>query len=166
MDESILTTIKNMLNIDSDITDFDSELIVLINSSLSTLFQLGIGEDKPFRISGSSETWSQLLTKDYYLELVKETVYLDVRIVFDPPTSSIVLETMKEIRKENQWRIAAQVDMATIPLDDDNPIKLDYNDLDNKPSLNGIELKGNVQMDIAGKEYVDEKVGEIEDGYY
>lgn len=166
MDESILTTIKNMLNIDSDITDFDSELIVLINSSFSTLFQLGIGEDKPFRISGSSETWSQLLTKDYYLELVKETVYLDVRIVFDPPTSSIVLETMKEIRKENQWRIAAQVDMATIPLDDDNPIKLDYNDLDNKPSLNGTELKGDVQMDIAGKEYVDEKVGEIEGGYY
>lgn len=166
MDESILTTIKNMLNIDSDITDFDSELIVLINSSFSTLFQLGIGEDKPFRISGSSETWSQLLTKEYYLELVKETVYLDVRIVFDPPTSSIVLETMKEIRKENQWRIAAQVDMATIPLDDDELTKLDYNDLDNKPSLNGIELKGNVQMDIAGKEYVDEKVGEIEDGYY
>lgn len=166
MDESILTTIKNMLNIDSDITDFDSELIVLINSSFSTLFQLGIGEDKPFRISGSSETWSQLLTKEYYLELVKETVYLDVRIVFDPPTSSIVLETMKEIRKENQWRIAAQVDMATIPLDDDELTKLDYNDLDNKPSLNGTELKGDVQMDIAGREYVDEKVGEIEDGYY
>lgn len=166
MDESILTTIKNMLNIDSDITDFDSELIVLINSSFSTLFQLGIGEDKPFRISGSSETWSQLLTKEYYLELVKETVYLDVRIVFDPPTSSIVLETMKEIRKENQWRIAAQVDMATIPLDDDELTKLDYNDLDNKPSLNGTELKGDVQMDIAGTKYVDEKVGEIEDGYY
>lgn len=166
MDESILTTIKSMLNIDSNITDFDSDLIVLINSSLSTLFQLGIGEDKPFRISGSSETWSQLLTKEYYLELVKETIYLDVRIVFDPPSSSIVMETMKEIRKENQWRIAAQVDMATIPLDDDELTKLDYNDLDNKPSLNGIELKGNVQMDIAGKEYVDEKVGEIEDGYY
>lgn len=112
MDESILTTIKSMLNIDSDITDFDSELIVLINSSLSTLFQLGIGEDEPFRISGSSETWRQLLTKEYYLELVQETIYLDVRIVFDPPTSSVVLETLKEIRKENQWRISAQVDIS------------------------------------------------------
>lgn len=166
MDESILTTIKSMLNIDSNITDFDSDLIVLINSSLSTLFQLGIGEDKPFRISGSSETWSQLLTKEYYLELVKETIYLDVRIVFDPPSSSIVMETMKEIRKENQWRIAAQVDMASLPNDEDDTTKLDYNDLKNKPSLNGTELKGDVQMDIAGKKYVDEKVGEIEDGYY
>ena len=168
MDESILTTIKSMLNIDSNITDFDSDLIVLINSSLSTLFQLGIGEGKPFRISGSSETWSQLLTKEYYLELVKETIYLDVRIVFDPPSSSIVMETMKEIRKENQWRIAAQVDMANLPIDEDDTTttKLDYNDLKNKPSLNDIELKGDVQMDIAGKKYVDEKVGEIEDGYY
>ena len=166
MDESILTTIKGMLNIDSNITDFDSDLIVLINSSLSTLFQLGIGEGKPFRISGSSEKWEQLLDKEEYLELVKETIYLDVRIVFDPPSSSIVMETMKEIRKENQWRIAAQVDMANLPISEDDATKLDYNDLKNKPSLNGTELKGDVQMDIAGKKYVDEKVGEIEDGYY
>lgn len=166
MDESILTTIKGMLNIDSNITDFDSDLIVLINSSLSTLFQLGIGEGKPFRISSSSERWEQLLDKEEYLELVKETIYLDVRIVFDPPSSSIVMETMKEIRKENQWRIAAQVDMASLPISEDDTTKLDYNDLKNKPSLNGTELKGDVQMDIAGKKYVDEKVGEIEDGYY
>lgn len=166
MDESILTTIKSMLNIDSNITDFDSDLIVLINSSLSTLFQLGIGEGKPFRISSSSERWEQLLDKEEYLELVKETIYLDVRIVFDPPSSSIVMETMKEIRKENQWRIAAQVDMASLPISEDDTTKLDYNDLKNKPSLNGTELKGDVQMDIAGKKYVDEKVGEIEDGYY
>ena len=166
MDESILTTIKSMLNIDSNITDFDSDLIVLINSSLSTLFQLGIGEGKPFRISGSSEKWEQLLDKEEYLELVKETIYLDVRIVFDPPSSSIVMETMKEIRKESQWRIAAQVDMANLPISEDDTTRLDYNDLKNKPSLNGTELKGNVQMDIAGKKYVDEKVGEIEDGYY
>ena len=43
---------------------------------------------------------------------------------------------------------------------------MDYNDLKNLPSLNGVTLKGDVQMDIAGKKYVDEKVGEIEDGYY
>lgn len=98
--------------------------------------------------------------------MVKETIYLDVRIVFDPPSSSIVMETMKEIRKENQWRIAAQVDMASLPISEDDTTKLDYNDLKNKPSLNGTELKGDVQMDIAGKKYVDEKVGEIEDGYY
>lgn len=111
MDESILKTIKSMLNIDSDITDFDQELIVLINASLSTLYQLGI-ETSPFKITGTDETWTQLLgEKDYYLESVKELIYIDVRLIFDPPLSSMVIDAYKERRQEDQWRIAAQVDM-------------------------------------------------------
>lgn len=111
MDESILKTIKSMLNVDSDITDFDQELIVLINTSLSTLYQLGIGTS-PFKITGTDETWTQLLgEKDYYLESVKELIYIDVRLIFDPPLSSMVMDAYKERRQEDQWRIAAQVDM-------------------------------------------------------
>lgn len=168
MDESILKTIKSMLNIDSDITDFDQELIVLINASLSTLYQLGIGTS-PFKIAGTDEAWSQLLgEKDYYLESVKELIYIDVRLIFDPPLSSMVTDAYKERRQEDQWRIAAQVDMEEEHGSEtsEGNKKMDYNDLKNLPSLNGVTLKGDVQMDIAGKEYVDEKVGEIEDGYY
>lgn len=168
MDESILKTIKSMLNIDSDITDFDQELIVLINASLSTLYQLGI-RTSPFKIAGTDETWSQLLgEKDYYLESVKELIYIDVRLIFDPPLSSMVTDAYKERRQEDQWRIAAQVDMEEENGSEtsEGNKKMDYNDLKNLPSLNGVTLKGDVQMDIAGKEYVDEKVGEIEDGYY
>lgn len=168
MDESILKTIKSMLNIEEDISDFDQDLIVLINSSLSTLYQLGIGTAQ-FKINGTDGTWSQLLgKKDYYLESVKELIYLDVKLVFDPPTSSMVMDAYKERRQEDQWRIAAQVDMEEengSGASEGNK-KIDYNDLKNLPSLNGVTLKGDVQMDIAGKEYVDEKVGEIEDGYY
>ena len=168
MDESILKTIKSMLNIDEDITDFDQELIVLINASLSTLYQLGIGTAQ-FKINGAAETWSQLLgEKDYYLESVKELIYIDVRLIFDPPLSSMVMDAYKERRQEDQWRIAAQVDMEEgngSEASEENK-KIDYNDLKNLPSLNEVTLKGDVQMDIAGKEYVDEKVGEIEDGYY
>ena len=134
MDESILKTIKSMLNIDSDITDFDQELIVLINASLSTLYQLGIGTS-PFKITGTDETWTQLLgEKDYYLESVKELIYLDVKLVFDPPTSSMVMDAYKERRRENQWRIAAQVDM------------------EEENGSDEVTLKSDVQMDIAGKE--------------
>ena len=134
MDESILKTIKSMLNIDSDITDFDQELIVLINASLSTLYQLGIGTS-PFKITGTDETWTQLLgEKDYYLESVKELIYLDVKLVFDLPTSSMVMDAYKERRRENQWRIAAQVDM------------------EEENGSDEVTLKSDVQMDIAGKE--------------
>ena len=146
MDDSILVTIKDMLNIDAGITDFDNDLIVLINSSLSTLHQLGIG-DAQFRITGNNETWSQLLgDKDYSLESAKELVYLDVKIVFDPPTSSIVMEAYKELRQEQQWRIAAEIDMreGSGSSDDGASDYLDYNNLKNVPTLNGVELKGDV----------------------
>lgn len=114
MEESILVTIKKMLNIDAEITDFDSELIVLINASLSTLYQLGIGESQ-FSIEGDKETWSQFLDQEYYLESVKESVYIDVKLIFDPPASSIIVEALKERRKEDQWRIASQVDISEQP---------------------------------------------------
>ena len=168
MDESILKTIKSMLNIEEDISDFDQDLIVLINASLSRLYQLGIGEPQ-FRITGPEETWSQLLgEKEYYLESVKELVYIDTKLIFDPPTSSIVMNAYKEQRKEDQWRIAAQIDMEEISdsTDSEENKVIDYNDLKNLPTLNKVKLKGDVIMDIAGKKYVDEKVGEIEDGYY
>ena len=134
MDESILKTIKSMLNIEEDISDFDQDLIVLINSSLSTLYQLGIGTI-PFKITGTDETWSQLLDgKEYYLESAKELIYIDVKLVFDPPLSSMVMDAYKERRAEDQWRIAAQVDM------------------EEENGSDEVTLKGDVQMDIAGKE--------------
>ena len=166
MNESILDSIKSLLPIDKDITDFDGDLIVLINSSLSRLLQLGVG-DKPFRIEGSSETWSQLLNKEEYLDAVKEVVFIDVKMVFDPPTSSVVKEALKAIRNEDMYRITTQIEIAN-PLEEpeDEYKEIDYNDLINKPSLDGVVLQGDVRMDIADKDYVDEKIGEIEDGYY
>lgn len=166
MNESILDSIKSLLPIDKDITDFDGDLIVLINSSLSRLLQLGVG-DKPFRIEGSSETWSQLLNKEEYLDAVKEVVFIDVKMVFDPPTSSVVMEALKAIRNEDMYRITTQIEIAN-PLEEpeDKYEGIDYNDLINKPSLDGVVLQGDVRMDIANKDYVDEKIGEIEDGYY
>lgn len=166
MNESILDSIKSLLPIDKDITDFDGDLIVLINSSLSRLLQLGVG-DKPFRIEGSSETWSQLLNKEEYLDAVKEVVFIDVKMVFDPPTSSVVMEALKAIRNEDMYRITTQIEIAN-PLEEpeDEYEEIDYNDLINKPSLDGVVLQGDVRMDIANKDYVDEKIGEIEDGYY
>lgn len=166
MNESILDSIKSLLPIDKDITDFDGDLIVLINSSLSRLLQLGVG-DKPFRIEGSSETWAQLLNKEEYLDAVKEVVFIDVKMVFDPPTSSVVMEALKATRNEDMYRITTQIEIAN-PLEEpeDEHEEIDYNDLINKPSLDGIVLQGDVRMDIANKDYVDEKIGEIEDGYY
>lgn len=109
-EQSILLSIKHMLfGIDADdITDFDSDLIVFINSSLATVYQLGVG-DKPVSIKGENESWSDVITSEKHLETIKEFVYLDVKLVFDPPTSSIVMEALKEMKTEDEWRIKEEI---------------------------------------------------------
>lgn len=167
MQESILKTIKSLLQLEEDITDFDNDLIVLINSSLSKLYQVGIGA-KAFRITGGSETWDQLLTNEEYLDAIKEVVYIDVKLVFDPPTSSMVMEALKGVRQEDVDRIEMQIEATeTKDPEDQDKYVVDYNtDVINKPTLDGTLLQGDVQMNLASKDYVDNTIGEIEDGYY
>lgn len=112
MEDSILKSLKEMLLGNSDVEEFDTEIIMLINASFSTLFQLGISKDgKPFKISGVTEKWSDVLTDDNKYENVKQYIYVDVKIIFDPPSSSFVLEAYKEVKKEHAWRIAATTDL-------------------------------------------------------
>lgn len=112
MENSILNTIKSMLlGSGMDVTDFDTDLIVFINSTLSNMIQLGVS-DKQFRITGPSETWDQLITNENILESVKEYIYIRAKMLFDPPTSSIVMEAYKEILKEDEWRITNELDIS------------------------------------------------------
>ena len=112
MESSILNTIKSMLlGSGMDVTDFDTDLIVFINSTLSNMIQLGVS-DKQFRITGPSETWEQLITNENILASVKEYIYIRAKMLFDPPTSSIVMEAYKEILKEDEWRITNELDIS------------------------------------------------------
>lgn len=112
MENSILNTIKSMLlGSGMDVTDFDTDLIVFINSTLSNMIQLGVS-DKQFRITGPSETWDQLITNENILASVKEYIYIRAKLLFDPPTSSIVMEAYKEILKEDEWRITNELDIS------------------------------------------------------
>lgn len=112
MENSILNTIKSMLlGSGMEVTDFDTDLIVLINSTLSNMMQLGVSE-KQFHITGPSETWDQLITNENILESVKEYIYIRAKLLFDPPSSSIVMEAYKEILKEDEWRITNELDIS------------------------------------------------------
>lgn len=108
--ESILTSIKKLLGNEADYTHFDPEIIMFINSVFMKLMQLGVGVDTGFKISTGDEVWSDFLGDNTDLEAVKTYVYLNVRIIFDPPSSSFVLEAMHREIKELEWRLNAQVD--------------------------------------------------------
>lgn len=103
--ESILTSIKKLLGIVEDYEHFDIDIILHINSAFSILTQLGVGPDEGFAIRDKSSTWDQFLPPGKKLELVKSYVGLRVRVLFDPPNSSPMMESMNRMISEFEWRI-------------------------------------------------------------
>ena len=106
--ESILTSIKKMLGIEADYTHFDPDIIVGINTALMTLCQIGVGPTNGFSILGDTETWGNFLGSTTSLEAVKTYVYLRVKLVFDPPSSSALIDSYKRQADEYEWRLQIQ----------------------------------------------------------
>lgn len=112
--DSILTSVKKMLGIEADYTHFDPDIILHINSVLMTLTQLGIGPSTGFFISDDTALWSTFLEGRTDIEAVKTLVYLKVRLIFDPPSSSFVLDAMERQISEVQWRLNVQVEEPVV----------------------------------------------------
>lgn len=110
--ESILTSIKKMLGITEEYENFDADIIMHINSVFMILNQLGIGSEKCYRIVDKFDIWTDFLPEtDQNFEPVKSYIYLKVKILFDPPASSIVMESMNRMVNELEWRMNAQVEL-------------------------------------------------------
>lgn len=109
MNNSILNTIKEMVGIEASDSNFDLEVIVLINSAIVVLNQLGVGT-KGFRITGSAETWSNYLGTLAEIEMAKNYIYHRVRRTFDPPSSSHVATAIDNEIKELEWRLNVAVE--------------------------------------------------------
>lgn len=108
--ESILTSIKSLLGIEDSYTHFDNQIIMHINSVFSILTQLGVGPSTGFMIHDKSALWSDFISDSSLIEFVKTYTYLKVRLIFDPPTGSAVLESMKQTISELEFRINVAVD--------------------------------------------------------
>lgn len=109
-ENSILISIKKLLGIDKDYVQFDQDIIININSALMSLTQLGVGPQSGFKISGEEETWNDFIGERIDFESVKTYVYLKVRLIFDPPQSSYLIENIKEQLKEIEWRLNFQAE--------------------------------------------------------
>ena len=109
--ESILTSIKKMLGIEAEYTHFDTDITIHINSALVTLNQLGVGPKAIASISSAVDTWTDTLGQVNSVEMVKTYIYLKVRMTFDPPTSSFVLDALKRQADELEWRLRLQSEL-------------------------------------------------------
>ena len=105
--ESILTSIKKLLGLTEDYAFFDNDIILHINSTFNILKQLGVGPAEGFRITGTTETWDDFLRERADLEMVKTYVYQKVRLLFDPPTSTPLMEAINRSVSEFEWRLNA-----------------------------------------------------------
>lgn len=109
--ESILTSIKKLLGITEDYTYFDTDIIIHINSVFMILNQLGIGPVNCFSITDSFATWSDFLPADNKnFEAVKTYMHLKVKMIFDPPMSSAVMEAMNKMISELEWRLNVEAE--------------------------------------------------------
>jgi hypothetical protein len=103
--ESILTSIKKLLGIEAEYEHFDEEIIPCINSALMILTQLGVGPSEGFTIVDETSVWTDFVPDTTKVEALKTYVHLRVKLVFDPPLSSTVVETIKETLRELEWRL-------------------------------------------------------------
>lgn len=108
--ESILTSIKKLLGIAEEYEHFDPDLIMHINSVFSILTQLGVGPSEGFSIEDKNAVWSDFILEKSKIECVKSYIHHKVKLLFDPPLGSAVIDSMERTIKELEWRIMVAVD--------------------------------------------------------
>lgn len=116
MEESILDSTKKILGLGPDYTPFDLDVMTHINAAFSILNQLGVGPEDGFSISSNQTLWRDYDVPNNQLHLVKTYIYLKVRILFDPPTTSFLLDTYNNQIKEYEWRINTFREVALAPV--------------------------------------------------
>lgn len=125
MSSSILNSTKRILNLDFAYTAFDTDIITHINAAFSVLNQLGIGPVDGYMIESDNEEWEDLLLNEEsdpedplasipsnQLNLVKTYIYLKTRMVFDPPTTSYLIDAMNKQIAECEWRLSCFREVA------------------------------------------------------
>ena len=110
METSILTSIKKMLGVAEDYTEFDEDIITHINSVFLNLTQLGVGPEEGFMIGDDTAVWEDFIDDSIRLQAVKTYMYLKVKLLFDPPLSSSVTESFTRMIAELEWRLNVAVD--------------------------------------------------------
>src|ERR1043165_3675413 len=102
---SILSSVKKVLGLDDAYDVFDMDIVLHINSVFADLNQIGIGAEQGFEIIDDTATWDDFLAGDPNLNAVKSYVYLRVRLLFDPPGTSYLIEAMKSQVEKMEWRL-------------------------------------------------------------
>lgn len=103
--ESILASTKKLLGVAEDNEDFDQEIIMHINTVFLNLTQIGVGPEDGFYIEDDTTEWVDFIGDTPQLQAVKSYMGLKVRLLFDLPPSSSVIESMNRTIDQLEWRL-------------------------------------------------------------
>lgn len=103
--DSILTSIKKLMGLTEEYDAFDQDILILINSVLFELEQIGVKAKEGFVLSDKTAVWSDYSDDDRLLNALKPYIYMKTKLTFDPPTSSGALDSMNRIIDRFEWRI-------------------------------------------------------------
>jgi hypothetical protein len=106
----ILDSIKVLLGISSGDENFDEEIMMHINSVFSILEQLGVPGEENFQLEDGNELWTDYLPEEDMVPLIKSYIYYKVRLLFDPPQNSFLVNSMQKLTEEFEWRIHVMVE--------------------------------------------------------
>lgn len=109
--QSILGTIKKMLGIADEYEVYDTDILVLLNSVFISLKQLGVGPKEGYSVKDANNLWTEFLPDGPLLEATKSYIYMKVRLIFDPPSTSYIIESFNKAIAEYEFR--ANVDADT-----------------------------------------------------
>lgn len=115
INDSILNSTKKLLGIAEDYDAFDTDIVMHINSVFNTLSQLGLHPTDGFLIEDEKAVWSDYIDDQKLYNSVKTYVYLRVRLLFDPPTTSFAIESFAKQIQELEWRINVQIEEIDPP---------------------------------------------------
>lgn len=117
MEQSILTSTKKVLGIAEDYTVFDLDIITHINAAFSILAQLGVGPAEGFMIEDKNTFWDDFPVSVNQLNLIRTYIYLKVGILFDPPTTSFLVEAKQSQINQYEWRLNSMREWDLDPVD-------------------------------------------------
>ena len=103
--ESILDSIKKLLDLNPEDTQWDTNIIMHINSVFMILTQVGVGPSEGFAITDNTTTWDEFVPDVTKVAGIKSYMYAKVKMLFDPPTSSVVMDALTRTITEYEWRL-------------------------------------------------------------
>ena len=99
-----------LLGIAEEYTQFDTDIIIHINTIFMALQQMGIGPNDGFSITDENDLWTDFMEDSILLNSVKTYMYLRVKLLFDPPLTSSTVDSFNKLISELEFRMNSKAE--------------------------------------------------------